>query len=105
MVLENLLLTTVPFLFSHPSVRKFLSRHLAQIKYVLPEAVQIDKILVHDEKTKCMKPELKIALLFDVIEGLHGESVFMDLSNLFSSRLKRFYITHPEVMVLYMFML
>ncbi|KAL2555308.1 CDT1-like protein b [Forsythia ovata] len=76
--------------------RKFLLGHLAKIKYVLPEAVQIDKILVHDEETKCMKPDVEIALLFDVIEGHHGESVFMDLSNIFSSRLKKIYITHPE---------
>ncbi|KAL2555288.1 CDT1-like protein a [Forsythia ovata] len=40
--------------------RKFLLGHLAKIKYVLPEAVQIDKILVHDEETKCMKPMLKL---------------------------------------------
>ncbi|CAI9767410.1 unnamed protein product [Fraxinus pennsylvanica] len=76
--------------------RKFLLNHLAQIKYVLPEAVQIDKILVHDEETKCMKPDVKIALVFDVIEGHHGESVFMELRNLFSSRLRKLYITHPK---------
>lgn len=76
--------------------RKFLLKHLAQIKYVLPEAIQIDKILVHDEETKCMKPDVKIALVFDVIEGHHGESVFMKLRNLFSSRLKKLYITHKD---------
>ncbi|KAI3454279.1 hypothetical protein Pfo_010942 [Paulownia fortunei] len=76
--------------------RKFLFTHLAQIKYVLPEAVQIDKILTHDQKTKCMKPDMKIALLFDVVKDHREESVFVALSNLFSSRLRDFYIRHPE---------
>ncbi|CAA2980539.1 Hypothetical predicted protein [Olea europaea subsp. europaea] len=60
------------------------------------QGVQIDKILVHDEQTKCMKPDVKIALVFDVIEGRHGESVFMELKNLLSSRLKKLYVTHPK---------
>ncbi|KAK4428199.1 CDT1-like protein a, chloroplastic [Sesamum alatum] len=76
--------------------RKFLYIHLAQIKYILPEEVQIDKILIHDEKTKCMKSDMKITLLFDVVKNHHEESVFVALSNLFTSRLRDFYITHPE---------
>ncbi|PIN09362.1 hypothetical protein CDL12_18040 [Handroanthus impetiginosus] len=76
--------------------RKFLLMHLAQIKYILPEAVQIDKTLIHDEETKCVKPDLKISLLFDVVKNHHEESNFLALKNLFSSRLRDFYITHPE---------
>ncbi|KAL0341703.1 UNVERIFIED_CONTAM: CDT1-like protein a, chloroplastic [Sesamum calycinum] len=76
--------------------RKFLYIHIGQIKYILPEAVQIDKILIHDEKTKCMKSDMKITLLFDVVKDHHEESVYVALSNLFTSRLRDFYITHPE---------
>ncbi|KAH6815886.1 hypothetical protein C2S51_020706 [Perilla frutescens var. frutescens] len=76
--------------------RKFLPSHLAQIKYILPEAVQIDKILTHDEKTKCMKSEIKIGLLFDAVKYHHEESVYVALSNIFSSRLRDFNAKHPE---------
>ncbi|KZV32793.1 hypothetical protein F511_23705 [Dorcoceras hygrometricum] len=76
--------------------RKLLFTHLAQIKYILPEAVQIDKILIHDGKTKCMKPDMKITLIFDVVDGHSEESVFVALSNLFSSRIREFHAAHPE---------
>ncbi|GFP88529.1 cdt1-like protein a chloroplastic [Phtheirospermum japonicum] len=76
--------------------RKFLFTHLAQMKHILPEAVQIDKILVHDEKTKCMKPHMTIGLLFDAVKDHGEESVYVALSKLFSSRLREFCITHPE---------
>lgn len=52
---------------------------------------------MHDEKTKCMKSDMKITLLFDVVKDHHEESVFVALSNVFSSRLRDFNITHPEV--------
>lgn len=78
-------------------VRKFLLSHLAQIKYILPEGVQIEKILIHDEKTKCMKSEMRIGLLFDVVKYHHEESVYVALSNIFSSRLRDFNAKHPEV--------
>ncbi|KAL1541939.1 CDT1-like protein a, chloroplastic isoform X2 [Salvia divinorum] len=78
--------------------RKFLLSHLAQIKYILPEAVQIDKILVHDEKTKCMKAEMNIGLLSDVVKHRdEDESVYVALSTIFSSRLRDFSDKHPEV--------
>ncbi|XP_042013417.1 CDT1-like protein a, chloroplastic isoform X2 [Salvia splendens] len=77
--------------------RKFLPSHLAQIKYILPEAIQIDKILVHNEKTKCMKVEMNIGLLSDVVKHRdEDESVYVALSTIFSSRLKDFSAKHPE---------
>ncbi|KAK6123645.1 hypothetical protein DH2020_042614 [Rehmannia glutinosa] len=57
---------------------------------------KIDKILIHDDKTKCMKPDMKIELLFDVVKDHTEESTFVALSNRFSSRLRDFHITHPE---------
>ncbi|GER38424.1 mitochondrial protein [Striga asiatica] len=76
--------------------RKFLLTHLAQMKSILPEAVEIEKILVHDEKTKCMKPDMKIALLLDVVKDHNEESSYIALGKVFSSRLREFYISHPE---------
>lgn len=76
--------------------RKFSYRHLAQIKYILPEVVQIDYILIHDVKSLCMKPDMKISLLFDVIEGHQEKSTFMALRQVFAYRLLDFFNTHPE---------
>ncbi|KAJ6396650.1 hypothetical protein OIU77_021640 [Salix suchowensis] len=76
--------------------RKFSYRHLAQIKYLLPEAIQTDKILVHDKKSLCMKPDMKIGVLFDVVEGHDEESDFIALHQVFASRLVDYFIKHPE---------
>ncbi|XP_009792289.1 CDT1-like protein a, chloroplastic isoform X3 [Nicotiana tabacum] len=76
--------------------RKFSHRHLAQIKYIVPEAIQIDKLLVHDEKTMCMKPDVKITLHLDAVEDHKEHSMFMTLSNLFASRLVDFLHKHAQ---------
>ncbi|CAK7338658.1 unnamed protein product [Dovyalis caffra] len=76
--------------------RKFSYGHLAQIKYLLPEALQIDRILLHDKKSLCMKPYIKIGLLLDVVEGHDEESDFIALHQIFSSRLVDYFIKHPE---------
>lgn len=52
-----------------------------------------------DDKTKCMKSEMKIELLFDVVKYHNEESVYVALSNIFSSRLRDFYARHPEVIM------
>lgn len=79
--------------------RKFTTINLAQIKHILPEAVKIDKVLRHDVQSKCMVPEMKIELLYDIVEGHGEESVFLALSSLLSSRLKEFCAAHPEVII------
>lgn len=76
--------------------RKFTHRHLAQIKYIVPEAIQIDKLLVHDAKTMCMKPDVKITLHFDVVEDHEEHSKFMTLSSLFASKLMDFLHKHAK---------
>ncbi|KAH8511608.1 hypothetical protein H0E87_008970 [Populus deltoides] len=76
--------------------RKFSYGHLARIKYLLPEAIQMDKILVHDKKSLCMKPDMKIGVLFDVVEGHDEESDFIALRQVFASRLVDYFIKHPE---------
>ncbi|PNT39939.1 hypothetical protein POPTR_004G067700v4 [Populus trichocarpa] len=76
--------------------RKFSYGHLARIKYLLPEAIQMDKILVHDKKSLCMKSDMKIGVLFDVVEGHDEESDFIALRQVFASRLVDYFIKHPE---------
>ncbi|KAK8674453.1 hypothetical protein V6N13_112744 [Hibiscus sabdariffa] len=39
--------------------RRFSLGHLAQLKHILPEAIEIDRILIFDERTSCMKPDLQ----------------------------------------------
>ncbi|XP_077220660.1 CDT1-like protein a, chloroplastic [Tasmannia lanceolata] len=76
--------------------RKFLYKHLAQIKYIFPEAVQIEKILTHDEGTLCVKPDMKISLLSVVLVGHPDQSTSMALRGGFLSRLLDFANMHPE---------
>ncbi|PIA35386.1 hypothetical protein AQUCO_03500038v1 [Aquilegia coerulea] len=70
--------------------------HLAQIKYVLPEAIHIEKILQRDEKTLCMMPDMKISFRLDVIEALPNQSVFMALHQVFHERLLLFLNSNSE---------
>lgn len=76
--------------------RKFSYKHLAQIKFILPEAVETERILIHDEKTKCMEPEMIITLLFDIVKGHDEQSDYLALRVVFASRLFDFYSTHTE---------
>lgn len=78
--------------------RKFSCSHLAQMKYVFPEAILIEKILIHDEKSLCMKPDMKITLVLDAVEcPLHpDQSASMALCQAFHARLLEFLNTQPE---------
>jgi chromatin licensing and DNA replication factor 1 len=42
--------------------------HAAQL-YILPEAIVISMILLRDEKSFCMKPDLQVNLFVDAVEG------------------------------------
>lgn len=79
--------------------RKFLYSHLAQIKYVLPEVIQIEKLLIYDKKTSCMRPDVKITVQLDAIETRHEQSGFMALRELFVLRLVDYFADHPEASV------
>ncbi|KAL3517687.1 hypothetical protein ACH5RR_020276 [Cinchona calisaya] len=79
--------------------RRFTYSHLAQIKFLLPEAIEMKKILMHDECTNCMKPDLLIALNVNAIENngkKKSESGNVQLRKVFHSRLSDFSKTHPE---------
>ncbi|XP_027357319.1 CDT1-like protein a, chloroplastic [Abrus precatorius] len=67
------------------------------MKYILPEGVCIDKVLVHDKKSLCMTPDMKITLIFEVVEDRSGESADLALRQYFNSRLIDFFNMHPEL--------
>ncbi|KAL2334472.1 hypothetical protein Fmac_015685 [Flemingia macrophylla] len=79
------------------SEREFSYGHLAQIKHLLPDGLCIDRVLVHDKKSLCMVPDMKITLRYDVVEGHSGESADLALRRYFNSSLVNFFALHPEV--------
>ncbi|KAK8945927.1 hypothetical protein KSP40_PGU009769 [Platanthera guangdongensis] len=79
--------------------RRFTYKHLAQLKHILPESISIKKVLLRDEATSCMKPELLVSLRVDAMERkleLKGESAYSALRKSFRSRLVQFAREHPE---------
>lgn len=69
------------------------------MKYVFPEAIQIEKVLIHDEKSLCMVPEMKVTLVHGAI-SLHSEqSASTALCKAFRAKLLDFFKTHPEVLL------
>ncbi|CAH9132724.1 unnamed protein product [Cuscuta epithymum] len=76
--------------------RKFLYGHLAKIMYIVPEVVHIDKSLVHDEKTCCMKPDIKVTLHLDALEDHHEQSIFIHVTNVFQAKLIDLFAKHSE---------
>ncbi|WOK94098.1 CDT1-like protein a, chloroplastic [Canna indica] len=83
----------------HLTERRFTYAHLAQLKYIMPEAIIIKKILVHDESTCCMKPELQVNLQADAVtNNINGksESGYTILRAVFRERLVGFIKNHPE---------
>ncbi|KAK3155167.1 hypothetical protein QOZ80_2BG0199700 [Eleusine coracana subsp. coracana] len=83
----------------HLSERRFTYSHLAQLKYIMPESIVINKILVRDETTCCMKPDLQVNLLVDAVESAakqKGETAYSVLRRIFRQRLIDFFRDHPE---------
>ncbi|XP_060196724.1 CDT1-like protein a, chloroplastic [Lycium barbarum] len=79
--------------------KRFSYSHLAQLKFILPEAIEIKKILKHDERSCCMKPDLYITLnanAVDSSEKWKSNSSSVLLRKVFRSRLLDFFKSHPE---------
>lgn len=79
--------------------RRFTHSHLAQLKFILPEAIQLKKILVYDERTSCMKPELHIDLDVKAVEASYNVQLgsgHVQLRKIFRSCLVDFYKAHPQ---------
>ncbi|KAG8092069.1 hypothetical protein GUJ93_ZPchr0012g19681 [Zizania palustris] len=86
--------------------RKFLYTHLAQMKHLFPEAIQIKKILLHDEKNLCMYADMEITILMDAVECTSpDQSLSMAICEAFHSKLLSFLDAHhkdtdiPEAML------
>jgi hypothetical protein len=93
---------------SKPGCRRFLQKHLAQIKHILPEAVELEYVRSYDADTRSNKWELKISLLpmpADAEEpSQEGEGVAkkprietVQRRRAFHARLVKFASTHSEV--------
>jgi len=67
------------------------------MKYILPKGIEIEKVVVVDKKSLCMKPVLKITLVFDVVEDHSEQSADLALLRYFNSRLINFLDLHPDV--------
>lgn len=81
--------------------RSFTYAHLAQSMYIMPEAIMIKKVVLHDETTCCVKPALQITLQVDAVaENINGESgsKYSILTKLFRERIVDFYNGHPQVL-------
>ncbi|KAK4742855.1 hypothetical protein SAY87_000856 [Trapa incisa] len=81
------------------SDRRFTYQHLAQLKYILPEVIEIKRDLVFDEQTSCMKPDLRVTLNAQSVEndGSSGSRIRpVDLRKLFHTRLLDFIKSHPK---------
>jgi hypothetical protein len=84
--------------------RRFTHSHLAQLKYIMPEAIVINKILLRDDTTCCMYPDLQVNLLVSAVENVvkqKGEAAYLALRRVFRQRLVEFYREHPEVRKLF----
>lgn len=87
--------------------RRFLLRHLAQIKHILPEAVHLDWVRSYDADTREKKWEVRISLLpmpaEEVEPNASGSTKkkprvdTVQRRRVFHSRLVKFASTHPEV--------
>ncbi|RLM73913.1 CDT1-like protein a, chloroplastic [Panicum miliaceum] len=83
----------------HLSERRFTYSHLAQLKYIMPEAIVISKILLRDDTTCCMKPDLQVNLVAGAVESIKkqkGETAYSALRRIFRQRLVDFFRDHPE---------
>ncbi|KAL6953541.1 hypothetical protein U1Q18_045719 [Sarracenia purpurea var. burkii] len=79
--------------------RRFSYGHLAQLKFIFPEVFEIKRVLVHDERTSCMKPDLHVTMNADAIkneEKLKSTTGNSNMRKVFRCRLLDFFIAHPE---------
>ncbi|MQL74859.1 hypothetical protein Taro_007239 [Colocasia esculenta] len=80
------------------SEKKFMLSHLAQMKFLFPEALHIEKTLVHDETSLCMKPDINVSVIVDAAKDIDDshQASYADLCKVFHARLLNFLNTHPE---------
>lgn len=65
----------------------------------MPEAIVVNKILLRDDVTCCMRPDLQVNLLAGAVENVekqNGETAYLALRRIFRQRLVDFFRNHPE---------
>ncbi|KAI4341776.1 hypothetical protein MLD38_026460 [Melastoma candidum] len=78
--------------------RRFTHRHLAQLKFIMPEVICIEKIQTVDEHTSCLMANLRIELNANMVklyEKKCKDGSPINLKKLFGKRLLDFVRTHP----------
>ncbi|PIA36051.1 hypothetical protein AQUCO_03400151v1 [Aquilegia coerulea] len=81
------------------SERRFEYTHLAQMKYILPEGIELRKVTLVDELTRCTRSDIEVSLLTNAIkdEGKgKASSGCCNLGKVFHNRVREFVQTHPE---------
>ncbi|KAF6154814.1 hypothetical protein GIB67_032426 [Kingdonia uniflora] len=77
--------------------RRITYNHIAQMKYIFPEVIVLEKVLSYDEPTFCMMPDLQISLEPDALDNDNGKRKGgIGLSKVFRIRLANFAKAHPE---------
>ncbi|XP_022758383.1 CDT1-like protein a, chloroplastic isoform X2 [Durio zibethinus] len=78
--------------------RRFSYGHLAQLKHILPEAIEIKRMLIFDERTSCMKPDLHVSIIANAIDcGDKSKSeTNLNLRRVFRARLADYLKAHPQ---------
>lgn len=83
--------------------RTFAYSHLAQMKHLFPEAIQIKRILLHDEESLSMYADMEVTLVMDVVESTSpDQSPSMAICEAFYSKLLGFLDAHHKVLILTM---
>ncbi|KAA3459339.1 CDT1-like protein a, chloroplastic [Gossypium australe] len=80
--------------------RRFSYGHLAQLKHILPEAIEIKRLLIFDERTSCMKPDLHVSIIANAIDcgdNSKSETKNPNMRRVFRARLAGYLEAHPEV--------
>ncbi|XP_059626009.1 CDT1-like protein a, chloroplastic [Cornus florida] len=79
--------------------RRFSQGHLAQLKFILPEVIEINKVRIHNEHTDCKTSDLHVTLNVDAIGNdgkLKTDSGSSHARKAFRARLMDFFKSHPE---------
>ncbi|CAN8279324.1 unnamed protein product [Cochlearia groenlandica] len=78
--------------------RTFSYEHLAQMKHIYPEAIEVKRVLKYDEGSSCMKPSLHVNLNTDsiVLDDTSCGRKYTELRKVFRTKLVDFYKAHPK---------
>ncbi|KAJ7972670.1 CDT1-like protein a, chloroplastic [Quillaja saponaria] len=79
--------------------KRFTHGHLAQLKFILPEVIELKKVLVLDDRTSCIKPDIHVTVNADATDSdgkLTSECGNMSARKFFHAQLTQFLKSRPE---------